>query len=43
MEEDEGGLESGDFPNSPSIQQLRNKLERAETENDELKEQLYRV
>ena len=43
MDEDDIGLESGEFTNSPTIQQLRNKLERVETENDELKEQLYRV
>jgi hypothetical protein len=43
MEEDDGGLGSGDFSNSPTVHQLRSKLERAETENDELKEKLYRV
>ena len=43
MEEDDGGLESGDFSNSPTVHQLRSKLERAEAENDELKEKLYRV
>lgn len=43
MEEDDGGLGSGDFSNSPTVHQLRSKLERAETENDELKEKLHRV